>query len=138
MPESDSSSGRAFIWLVTFFLFLSLLLGGVCLVAYMIIPESETASWLPIVGVSLVCLPWAFWFFTCLYRIFSRCFGFRVRMGMSNGGGGGGGGNWGATNPPKNADVEVATSSRGGGELNRASSVASHESEMALAKSMGS
>ncbi|CAI8619163.1 unnamed protein product [Vicia faba] len=137
MPVPDPSSGRKFIWLVACFLFISLIAGGVCLVAYMYLPESETSSWVPVVGVGLVCLPWAFWFFTCLYRIFSRCLGCRVGMMMSGGGGGG-------ANQPRNADVEIAAqstkggSSGGGGELNRVSSVASHESEIALAKSMSS
>ncbi|CAJ2676820.1 hypothetical protein L195_g002170 [Trifolium pratense] len=137
MPVSDPSSGRVFIWIITCLLFISLIAGGVCLAAYLILPESETSSWIPIAGVALVCLPWTFWFFTCLYRIFSRCCGCRVRLGVN--GGGGGGGNWGGANAPKNADVEVANqSTKGGNELNRMSSVASHESEMALAKSMGS
>ncbi|XP_058733958.1 uncharacterized protein LOC131605641 [Vicia villosa] len=138
MPVPDPSSGRKFIWLIACFLFISLIAGGVCLVAYMYLPESETSSWVPVVGVGLVCLPWAFWFFTCLYRIFSRCLGCRVGMM----GGGGGGGSWGGSNQPRNADVEVAAQSTkggsGGGELNRASSIASNESEMALAKSMSS
>ncbi|CAK8579010.1 unnamed protein product [Lathyrus sativus] len=134
MPVSDPSSGRKFIWIIACFLFISLIAGGACLVAYMYLPESETSSWVPVVGVGLVCLPWAFWFFTCLYRIFSRCLGCRV--GLMSGGGG--------SNQPRNGDVEVAAqstkggSSGGGGELNRAYSVASHESEMALAKSMSS
>ncbi|KAI5384149.1 hypothetical protein KIW84_071238 [Lathyrus oleraceus] len=132
MPVSDPSSGRKFIWVVACFLFISLIAGGACLVAYMYLPESETSSWVPVVGVGLVCLPWAFWFFTCLYRIFSRCLGCRVGL-MSSGG----------ANQSRNGDVEVAAQSTkggssSGGELNRASSVASHESEMALAKSISS
>ncbi|AET04779.1 hypothetical protein MtrunA17_Chr8g0384521 [Medicago truncatula] len=140
MPVSDPSSGRAFIWLVTCLLFISLLAGGVCLGAYMLLPESETSSWIPVAGVVFVCLPWAFWFLTCLYRIFSRCFGLRVGAGIANGGGGGGG-NWGGSTTPRNGDVEVATQSPkgvGAAQLNRVSSVASHESELPLAKSMRS
>jgi len=101
--------------------------GGACLVAYMLLPESEAASsWIPEIGVALVCLPWLFWSLTFLYRIFSRIFGYRVSIG-----GGGSGGNW----VPANSDVEVAPQAKGG-DLKRESSVASHESEMALAKSM--
>ncbi|KAF1876278.1 hypothetical protein Lal_00006909 [Lupinus albus] len=114
-------------------------MGGACLVAYMVLPESETASWLPVLGVSLVCLPWAFWFFTFLYRVFSRCCGYRVRVGNNgNGGGGGGGGrnNGGSVNAGGNVDVEGAGQSSKGGELNRVSSIASHESEMPLARSI--
>lgn len=141
MPVSDPGSSRAFIWLITCLLFISLIAGGACLVAYMVLPETETTSWIPVAGVTLVCLPWAFWFLTFLYRIFSRCCGFRVENGNDGGGGGsrgGGGGNWGAPNTPRNnVDVEVASQAKGG-ELNRESSVASHESEMPLAKSMAS
>ena len=138
MPVSDPNSGRTFIWFVTCILFISLIAGGVCLGAYMFLPESETTPWMPVVGVTLVCLPWAFWFLTCLYRLFSRWCGCRFRIGIANGGSGG---NWGGANAPRNADVEVASQSTkggGGGELNRVSSVQSHESEMALAKSMRS
>ena len=103
--------------------------------AYIVLPESQTSSWIPIVGVALVCLPWAFWFLTCLYRIFSRCCGDRNGVANANGGGGGGGGYAGAGNPHRNADVEVAAQAKSG-QLNRVSSVASNESEMALANSM--
>lgn len=57
-------------------------------------------------------------------------------MGIGNNNGGG---NWGGANGNASrniGDVEVAD--QGKGQLNRVSSVASHESEMALAKSMGS
>lgn len=139
MPVSDPNSGRKFIWLVTCLLFTSLLVGGGCLVAYMVLPETETTSWIPVVGVTLVGLPWAFWFLTCFYRVFTRCFGCRVDN-ANDGGGGGRAGIWDAPNDGSqgnNTDVESASRGRGG-QLNRASSVASHESEMALAKSMAS
>ncbi|KAE9601336.1 hypothetical protein Lal_00023919 [Lupinus albus] len=126
MSVSNPSSGRAFIWLITCLLFISIIAGGACLVAYMVLPESEIASWLPVLGVSLVCLPWAFWFLTFLYRFFSRCCGFRI----------GGVGNGGSVNLARNHDVNGACQSLKGGELNRASSVASHESEMPLSRSM--
>ncbi|TKY60448.1 hypothetical protein E2542_SST17547 [Spatholobus suberectus] len=129
MPVSDPSSGRTFIWIISGLLFISIVAGGACLVAYLLLPESETSSsWIPQIGVALICLPWLFWLLTFLYRILSRIFGCRVRIG-----GDGSGGNLAATN----ADVEVASHAKDG-ELNRASSVASHESEMALAKSMAS
>ncbi|OIW18155.1 hypothetical protein TanjilG_31275 [Lupinus angustifolius] len=134
MPVSDPSSGRTFIWLITCLLFISIIAGGACLAAYTVLPESETASWLPVLGVTLVCLPWAFWFFTFLYRVFSRCCGYRVRVGV--GGGGGGGGNGGSVNAPGKVDMEGAGQSSNGGELNRESSVTSHESEVPLARSM--
>ncbi|KAK7318422.1 hypothetical protein RJT34_03122 [Clitoria ternatea] len=121
MPVSDPSSGRTFIWIITTLLFISIIAGGACLVAFLVLPESETeSSWIPEVGVTLVCLPWAFWFLTFVYRILSRCFGYRI--GFIGGGATG--------------DVEIASQAKGGGDLNRASSVASHESEMALTNSM--
>ncbi|KAJ7957051.1 putative Membrane lipoprotein [Quillaja saponaria] len=70
----------------------------------MILPESEVQSWLPIAGVSLVCLPWLFWLLTLLYRIISRLCGIRVGgnyiegAGKGGGGGGNGGGLSNATN----------------------------------------
>ncbi|KAK7399359.1 hypothetical protein VNO78_10541 [Psophocarpus tetragonolobus] len=129
MPVSDPSSGRIFIWIISGLLFISIVAGGACLVAYLLLPESETSSsWIPEIGVALVCLPWLFWLFTFLYRIFSRILGYRVSVGT-----GGSGANW--VPNANNADVEVASHAKGG-NLNRVSSVASHESEMALAKSM--
>ncbi|KAK7247599.1 hypothetical protein RIF29_42485 [Crotalaria pallida] len=137
MPVSDPSSGRRFIWLVTCLLLISILAGGACLVAYMVLPESETSSWISIIGVTLVCLPWAFWFLTFLYRVISRCCGLRVGGGYgANGGGGrsvGGGGI-----ASRNADVEGAGQSSKGSDINRECSVNSHESEMPLARSMAS
>ncbi|XP_057550349.1 uncharacterized protein LOC130828398 [Amaranthus tricolor] len=44
----------------------------------MIQPSPNTASWYLIIGVSLVCFPWFFWFLTILYRIVSRACGFRM------------------------------------------------------------
>ncbi|CAJ1937779.1 unnamed protein product [Sphenostylis stenocarpa] len=127
MPVSDPSSGRTFVWIITGVLFISILAGGACLVAYVLLPESETSSsWIPEIGVGLVCLPWLFWFLTFIYRILSRIFGCRVSIGS-----GGSGGNWASAK----SDEEIASQAKGT-NLNRASSVASHESEMALAKSM--
>lgn len=81
MPVIDPRAGRAFIWVISWFLFLTIAGGGGCLVMYMILPETTTTSWLPVVGITLVCLPWFFWLSTFLYRIFSRVFGFRFGIG---------------------------------------------------------
>lgn len=54
---------------------------------YMILPETTATSWLPIVGITLVCLPWFFWLSTFLYRVFSRVFGCRIGVGGCSGGG---------------------------------------------------
>ncbi|KAL5554953.1 hypothetical protein UlMin_037189 [Ulmus minor] len=95
MLVSDPRAGRAFIWLIYSFLFISIAVGGGCLVMYMILPDTTTTSWLPVVGVTLVCLPWLFWLFTFFYRIFSRVIGFRIGIGnrAGSGRGGGAGGN---------------------------------------------
>ncbi|KAF3440623.1 hypothetical protein FNV43_RR18907 [Rhamnella rubrinervis] len=86
MPVNDPRAGRAFVWLVASLLFVSVAVGGGCLITYMVLPESHhTSSWLPVVGVTLVCLPWLFWFLTFVYRIVSRVFGFRVGIGSGGG-----------------------------------------------------
>lgn len=159
MPVENPSSGRAFIWLISCFLFLTILAGGVCLMAYLVLPESQVAPWLPTAGITLVCLPWAFWILTFIYRIISRACGFRGRVGYGDGGGGGnggggnnGGGDGGAAKFKNAAPVDVEASGAqanggaaavgggqgNGGGLDRNLSVASHESEMPLKVSMAS
>jgi peptidoglycan/LPS O-acetylase OafA/YrhL len=56
------------LWLVTVLLLLSLLGGGACLAAYILLPPHEAPAWLPAVGLALVALPWAFWIVTCAYQ----------------------------------------------------------------------
>lgn len=136
MPVADPSSGRTFIWLITCILFISIFARGGCLVAYLVLPESQIASWVPDVGVTLVFLPWAFWVFTFLYRIFSRCCGFRLRVSVpniNNNGGGDQGGRGGSGGAANNAPVDDDKKA-----VVRTLSIASHESEMPLAKSMAS
>ncbi|KAJ6682716.1 MEMBRANE LIPOPROTEIN-RELATED [Salix koriyanagi] len=53
-------------------------------------PTDPSRAWLPVAGIALVCMPWIFWLLTCIYRIFSRLFGFRVAIGSGGGGAGGG------------------------------------------------
>ncbi|KAL6228031.1 hypothetical protein ACLB2K_001985 [Fragaria x ananassa] len=66
-------AGASFIWFISCSLFLSIMLGGGCLITYIIIPHDPgSMSWLAITGVVLVCLPWMFWFFTFIYRVVSR------------------------------------------------------------------
>ncbi|CAL1379753.1 unnamed protein product [Linum trigynum] len=89
MPVGDPSSGQFYIWIISIVLFMAVTLGGSFLIMYLILPPTPSTEWLPVAGVSLVCLPWGFWFVTCVYRVLSRTFGFRVVIG---GGGGGGGG----------------------------------------------
>lgn len=85
MPVNDPGAGRAFVWLVACLLFVCVAAGGGCLVMYVVLPDSDTSSWLPLAGVTLVCLPWLFWFLTFLYRIISRVCGFRVGIGGNTG-----------------------------------------------------
>lgn len=86
MAAPDPSAGGTFIWVISTVLFVSLAAGGGCLVLYIIQPDSDYASWLPFVGVALVCLPWLFWMLTCLYRVISRACGVRVAAGGGRGG----------------------------------------------------
>ncbi|TXG60329.1 hypothetical protein EZV62_014902 [Acer yangbiense] len=89
MSSSDESrGGYKLIWLISCFLFVSIAAGGGFLIMYMLLPESSSTSWLPLAGVTLVCLPWLFWFITFFYRIVSRACGFRM---VIPGGGDGGG-----------------------------------------------
>ncbi|KAG7011114.1 hypothetical protein SDJN02_27912, partial [Cucurbita argyrosperma subsp. argyrosperma] len=83
MSLVDPSAGRAFVWFVFFSLFLCILSGGACLLVYIILPETESTAWLPVAGLSLVCLPWFFWILTFFYRVISRACGFRVSLAMA-------------------------------------------------------
>jgi hypothetical protein len=71
-PQQGEQCGRpagtALVWVVTALLLLAVLGGGGCLVAYVVLPPSESPAWIPAVGLALVALPWAFWLATCAYR----------------------------------------------------------------------
>ncbi|CAN0877892.1 hypothetical protein LINGRAHAP2_LOCUS12143 [Linum grandiflorum] len=150
MPVADPSSGRFFIWIVSGFLFVCVTVGGTFLVMYLILPPTPATEWLPIVGVSLVCLPWGFWFFTCIYRVVSRAFGFRMVIG----GGGGDNESEDANNNGKGGPGSPSGDTRSEGDsghkngenggMKRTSSsanslpIASKESEMPLTSTMGS
>ncbi|CAJ1974807.1 unnamed protein product [Sphenostylis stenocarpa] len=127
----DHSSGRTLIWIIACILFICVLVGGGCLLEYVVLPESEVPSWMPILGFTLVSLPWAFWLLTFLYQIFSRCCGCRIGFDVEREGskGVGGGG------AVAHGDAGVEANVNG---IDRNLSVASHESQMPLAKSMAS
>lgn len=124
MPAPDQRVGSTFIWLITVLLFISIAVGGGCLILYMIQPDASYSSWLPFAGAALVAFPWLFWVFTCCYRCMSRRFGFRsgsaagggvgvsgsAREGgsITGGGGGGGGGDGGGGSNVVNAAGNVA------------------------------
>ncbi|RDY10655.1 hypothetical protein CR513_04787, partial [Mucuna pruriens] len=94
MPVGGPGSERTFIWIITCILFMCVLAGGGCLIAYTFFPESGIPSWTPLLGITLVSLPWTFWLLTFFYRIFSRCCGCRIDvvgigkegLGYGNGG----------------------------------------------------
>ncbi|KAE8694946.1 Glucose-inhibited division family A protein isoform 1 [Hibiscus syriacus] len=70
MPESDP-----------FILFICIVVGGGCLLTYMLTSHSDNLILLPALGFSLVCMPWIFWIVTVLYRLMSKFFGFRMVIG---------------------------------------------------------
>ncbi|KAK8556631.1 hypothetical protein V6N13_064651 [Hibiscus sabdariffa] len=81
MPEPDPTAAPTYIWTITFVLFLCIVAGGACLLTYMLTPDSQSSIFLPVLGFSLVCMPWIFWAVTVLYRLISRFFGFRMVIG---------------------------------------------------------
>lgn len=156
MPVPDPRAGQAFICLITLFLFLSIAVGGGCLIAYTVLPYPPV--WLSYLGIFFVCLPWFFWFLTFAYRIVSRTFGFRMVVGS-----GGNNNNASGDSMPRDVDPpdqslespdddpetipnpqgQVLVSIEGNQSKKRMSTssnstVGSHESEMPLAISMGS
>ncbi|CAA7048711.1 unnamed protein product [Microthlaspi erraticum] len=159
MPVPDPRAGQAFICLITFFLFLTIAVGGGCLIAYTILPYPPI--WLSYLGIFFVCLPWFFWILTFAYRILSRTFGFRMVVG--SGGGNNNNNNGNGESMPQDVDPpdesleppgddpeaipppqgQVLVSVEGNQSKKRmstssSSTVNSHESEMPLAISMGS
>ncbi|GMH10400.1 hypothetical protein Nepgr_012241 [Nepenthes gracilis] len=78
MSCADQKAGSCYIRLISCFLFICIVTGGIFLTVYITQPESESTSWFFIAGVALACLPWLFWFLIYLYRILSRAFGFRM------------------------------------------------------------
>lgn len=136
MPVADPGSGRACIWLISCFLFTSLMTGAICLCLYIFHPDYGQDLDLAIVGVILVCLPWAFWILTCCYRVVSRAFGFRIGLGSGPPSSSAaaakpqGDGN----NNGKEAGNQGISDERGSGGSE--TSVKSHESETPLANAM--
>ncbi|EOA19008.1 hypothetical protein CARUB_v10007659mg [Capsella rubella] len=161
MPVPDPRAGQAFICLITLFLFLSIAVGGGCLIAYTVLPYPPV--WLSYLGIFFVCLPWSFWILTFAYRIISRTFGFRMVIG-SGGGNNNNNNNANGEAMPRDIDPpeqslespdddepetiahpqgQVLVSMEGNQSKKRMSTssnstINSHESEMPLAISMGS
>ena len=87
MSEPDPTAGHTYIWTISCILFICIAAGGGCLLAYISVPESQSSNLLPVLGFTLVCLPWIFWIVTIVYRITSRAFGFRMVIGSLYGNG---------------------------------------------------
>ncbi|CAL9121936.1 unnamed protein product [Musa textilis] len=68
MPPSEGRSRNLCIWFISCLFFLVLLAGGAFLVLYITLPETKDTAWFPIAGMTLVAVPWMFWFTTCIYR----------------------------------------------------------------------
>lgn len=110
MPVEDPTSGRLLIWFISFFMFITVAAGGSLLLMYLILPTDPSRAWLPVAGIALVCMPWIFWLLTCIYRIFSRLFGFRVAIGSGGGGAGGGRARANVFNETGNAATDIGQS----------------------------
>ncbi|EXB70663.1 hypothetical protein L484_023849 [Morus notabilis] len=66
----DQREGDVRVYIISGFFFSCIVSGGVFLGLYMFLPETLSSAWYPIAGMILVSVPWAFWFFTFLYRCF--------------------------------------------------------------------
>ncbi|XP_037441243.1 uncharacterized protein LOC119309320 [Triticum dicoccoides] len=64
--RSGKAAGSVCVCVVAVLL-LAVLAGGGCLVLYVTLPPAEVPQLLPIAGLALVALPWAFWIATCAY-----------------------------------------------------------------------
>ncbi|KAL4352051.1 hypothetical protein GQ457_06G034620 [Hibiscus cannabinus] len=78
MTEPDRDASRLYVWTIACILFVFLVAGGGCLLAYITVPEYQSSNLLPVLGLIFVCMPWIFWILTVLYRLLSRAFGFRM------------------------------------------------------------
>ncbi|XP_021771878.1 uncharacterized protein LOC110736028 [Chenopodium quinoa] len=83
--SEDSKAGICYIWVISSLLLIFTVSGAVFLVLYMIQPAYLDTSLYPVIGGSLVCFPWFFWFLTLVYRIVSRACGFRMSCFGSSG-----------------------------------------------------
>ncbi|KAK8948439.1 hypothetical protein KSP39_PZI006091 [Platanthera zijinensis] len=66
MQPPEEKTGDVRIWLITFLFFLLILTGGVLLVLYITLPETDEAAGLAIAGIVLVSIPWIFWILNCI------------------------------------------------------------------------
>ncbi|KAF9609740.1 hypothetical protein IFM89_018188 [Coptis chinensis] len=69
MPVPDPRTGSLCVWVLSLFLFVSIVTGTAFLVIAAI---KDTPPWYPYAGIALVGIPWLFWLFTYLYRCITR------------------------------------------------------------------
>ncbi|URE13791.1 hypothetical protein MUK42_22158 [Musa troglodytarum] len=149
MPPSEGRSRNLCIWFISCLFFLVLLAGGAFLVLYITLPETKDTAWFPIAGMTLVAVPWMFWFTTCIYRFVATGKEGAARpvptraTSMSPSGGGAAATVDSPVNSPGgarrvrfgNATV-MGTQNDADGAASDGSSLNSHESEVPLAFSM--
>lgn len=78
VPVVEQKAGSCYVWVITTVLFICVAAGGTLLAIYVINPNSSSVAAYPAIGISLICLPWLFWFVTILYRFLSRKLGFHM------------------------------------------------------------
>ncbi|KAF5735284.1 hypothetical protein HS088_TW15G00786 [Tripterygium wilfordii] len=64
----EEKRGDIRIYIITGFIFVCIVAGGIFLGLYIFLPVAESKSWYPIAGIVLVAIPWAFWFLMYIYR----------------------------------------------------------------------
>ncbi|KAJ1427862.1 hypothetical protein SESBI_09244 [Sesbania bispinosa] len=62
--------GDVRIYFIYVFFLACTIAGGVFLFMYILKPNSESLPWYPIAGMTLVAIPWLFWFLIYLYRCY--------------------------------------------------------------------
>ncbi|KAE8665749.1 Glucose-inhibited division family A protein isoform 1 [Hibiscus syriacus] len=78
MTEPDEDASQVYIWTIACILFVCVVVGGGCFLAYVTVDEYQSSSLLLVLGFAFVCTPWIFWILTVMYRLLSRAFGFRM------------------------------------------------------------
>ncbi|OAY65497.1 uncharacterized protein LOC109723535 [Ananas comosus] len=66
--DEKAATGDVCVWLIVGLLFLVLLAGGTFLALYISLPAHAAPAWYPLVGISLIGVPWTFWLLMCVYR----------------------------------------------------------------------
>lgn len=64
----EERKGDARIYIISGFLFLSVVSGGILLGLYMFLPEKYSSNYYAVAGLILVGVPWIFWFLAYVYK----------------------------------------------------------------------